>query len=52
MTKENKSNNQSSDELEIQSLNVEDLDVEELEKRLELTAPDHDCWSFSCTEFG
>lgn len=35
---------------ELESLNVADLDVEELEKRLELAIahPDADCYSFDC----
>ena len=34
---------------EITSLNVEDLDVSELEKRLELvTAAESECWVFDC----
>ena len=38
---------------EIRSLNAEDLDVEELEKRLELATAgvDGDCWIMSCDEF-
>lgn len=37
----------------IESLNAQDLDVEELERRLELvtlTAEDG-CWSFSCDKY-
>ena len=38
---------------EIRSLNVEDLDVEELEKRLELATAgvDGDCWIMDCGAF-